>query len=822
MTASKSFVYRFADVEVREREFRVTKAGDALAVEPKAFRVLLILLRNPQRLISKDELLSAVWGDAAVTENSLTRAIVKLRKALEDDSREPRFIETVATVGYRFLCPVESFEDAREPGEGEAAEEAAEREEAVQSVALAQNRAAHDASVWKWVAGCAMLLLALGAGWLSRKHVQEKWARESAEPEIARLLEGGKYPEAAALAVKARAALPGDLTIQNLWMRATGEVTIKTDSAGAQVDYRPYDGDPNAWTPLGRTPVEKVRLPQENYVFRVTKEGYAPVQFIGAPPGTLLAGEASVFDIALKLWPAGSVPPEMTPVAGDGASLTYPFVGTPYLQVEDFLIDRHEVTNEDFKRFVDAGGYTRREFWKEPFVRDGKTLTWDQAMAVFHDATGRPGPSTWEAGSFPSGHGQHPASGVSWYEAMAYAAFAGKSLPTAYHWLLASQEAGNTPLIAKGSNFRPDGTQPVGAPGTLSGFGTTDMAGNVKEWCLNETWDHSRAIMGGGYGEPDYMFYQSDARPAWERRENFGFRCAKMKASKEALGRIEGTVRDYWHEKPVSNEVFQAIAGLFRYDKTPLNARVEERSENEHTLRERVSFDAAYGGERVTAYLFLPKSGVKPWQTVVLFPGAMATLEDQLNFPEVEEAYDFILKSGRALLMPVYKGTYQRRDGFVPGGNKPGFFRDHVIAWSKDLGRTVDYLETRKDMDAGRLAYMGFSLGGAETPLLLAVDKRFKAAVVLSGGYQNRKYLPESDPFNFSAHMTTPVLMLSGRYDDDFPMESSQRPFFQLLGTPAKDKKYVIYEGGHGEFPRPAAVRETLDWLDKYLGTVGR
>src|SRR5580692_10529862 len=78
----KSFVYRFGDVEVREREFSLVKAGEALPIEPKAFRVLLILLRNPKKLITKEELLSAVWGDAAVTENSLTRSIALLRRLL--------------------------------------------------------------------------------------------------------------------------------------------------------------------------------------------------------------------------------------------------------------------------------------------------------------------------------------------------------------------------------------------------------------------------------------------------------------------------------------------------------------------------------------------------------------------------------------------------------------------------------------------------------------------------------------------------------------------------------------------------------------------
>lgn len=115
--AGKSFVFRFGDVEVREREFSLVKAGEVFAVEPKAFRVLLHLLRNPQKLIPKEELLNAVWGDAAVTENSLTRSIALLRRLLGDEARDPRFIETVATVGYRFVSKVEASEDDSGPHE---------------------------------------------------------------------------------------------------------------------------------------------------------------------------------------------------------------------------------------------------------------------------------------------------------------------------------------------------------------------------------------------------------------------------------------------------------------------------------------------------------------------------------------------------------------------------------------------------------------------------------------------------------------------------------------------------------------------------------
>ncbi len=111
MMPSKSFVFHFDDVEVREREFTLTKAGKVLAVEPKAFRTLLFLLHNPQRLITKEELLSTVWGDAVVTEGSLTRCIWLLRSALGDDIHQSRYIKTVATVGYRFVCKVEVSEE---------------------------------------------------------------------------------------------------------------------------------------------------------------------------------------------------------------------------------------------------------------------------------------------------------------------------------------------------------------------------------------------------------------------------------------------------------------------------------------------------------------------------------------------------------------------------------------------------------------------------------------------------------------------------------------------------------------------------------------
>jgi TolB-like protein/DNA-binding winged helix-turn-helix (wHTH) protein/Tfp pilus assembly protein PilF len=105
-------IYRFAAFEVDDAEFRLAEDGSTVALEPKALRLLIYFVKKPGRLISKQELLDAVWSDANVSDNALTRAVTLLRKVLDDSSREPRFIETVPTAGYRFVSVVQAIESS--------------------------------------------------------------------------------------------------------------------------------------------------------------------------------------------------------------------------------------------------------------------------------------------------------------------------------------------------------------------------------------------------------------------------------------------------------------------------------------------------------------------------------------------------------------------------------------------------------------------------------------------------------------------------------------------------------------------------------------
>ena len=108
------------------------------------------------------------------------------------------------------------------------------------------------------------------------------------------------------------------------------------------------------------------------------------------------------------------------------------------------------------------------------------------------------------------------------------------------------------------------------------------------------------------------------------------------------------------------------------------------------------------------------------------------------------------------------------------------------------------------------------------TPLLAVGEHRLKAAVLLSSGLFYWGQLPEADPFNFLPRFHVPTLMVAGRLDFLFPVETSLRPMFRLLGAPEKDKQLLLRDGGHVAPDGQLSIvrKETLDWFDRYLGPV--
>jgi tRNA A-37 threonylcarbamoyl transferase component Bud32/dienelactone hydrolase len=669
----------------------------------------------------------------------------------------------------------------------------------------------------RFVVPAAVAALAAVAWFGTGKLRSERWVHETAIPEIVRLADAQQNDSAYALAARAAAILPGDSLLKSLLPRFTRRAVIHSKPEGAKV-YRASLDDTTHWTVIGTTPTDTVQMPSGAARFRMEKPGFQTFDGIAGGRGGLAVP-------VIHLASTTSGHPEMALVTGGRfAPFLVGLETAKPLELGDFLMDKYEVTNREYKAFVDAGGYAKRDFWEPVIVSGGHRLTWEETMARFRDKTGRPGPATWEGGDFPTGQADVAVGGVAWYEAAAYAKFAGKSLPTVYHWSRAAHVQ-DSRYIVPSSNLVGSAPAPKNVPRGRSAFGVFDLAGNVREWCENATDDpDQRFILGGGWSDPVDAFVDAYAQPALDRSVINGIRLVRYLDSDPNVAlasrpRQRG-FRDYSRETPVSDAVFQSLRLIYDYDHTPLRAKVDSRdTTSDQWDVERVSFDAAYGNERVSLWVFLPKHAKPPLQTVVYVPGGGA-ISSPSSLRGRDMGASFVVKSGRAFVLPIYKGTYERQDSLPSDVSDSTIrWRDHVVMWGKDYRRTLDYLSTRPDVDSTKFAYFGFSWGGNLGGLIPAIEPRIKTVILYVAGLEMTHIRPEVDPFNFLPHIKVPTLMLNGKYDFFFPIETAQKPFFRLLGTPADQKKYVVYEGGH-DVPRMQLISESFAWLDKYLGPV--
>jgi dienelactone hydrolase len=200
----------------------------------------------------------------------------------------------------------------------------------------------------------------------------------------------------------------------------------------------------------------------------------------------------------------------------------------------------------------------------------------------------------------------------------------------------------------------------------------------------------------------------------------------------------------------------------------------------------------------------------------------VSSSKDLDQYYEFVSHLSFLVKNGRAVVFPVYKGTFERR-GAIPDEGRAGTdsreFTELTVRMVQDFRTCLDYLESRSDFDAKRLAYLGYSWGGLAGPLISAVENRLQASILVVGGISLLPARPEIHSVNYVRRVKVPTLMLNGKYDTTLPFDTNVKPMFDLLGTPAADKKLVAYDTDHF-IPRNELIRETLAWFDRYLGPV--
>lgn len=311
-----------------------------------------------------------------------------------------------------------------------------------------------------------------------------------------------------------------------------GVVSVSTSPPGAEVRLTPIIdiaeatlGDP---VDLGRSPVEDSEVGTGGYVLELIRQGSNRLVLL------VDVAEGQDVQIAAELVTDAQLTRDMVLVPAGPAP-----VGVGGVPVDAFLVDRHEVTNEEFAEFVGDQGYATPTLWPDSMLADGGRTVRAEALGGLVDRSGAMGPREWSGSLYPAGTGDHPVTGVSWYEANAYCLWAGKRLPTAQQWWRAALENGDRAYpwgtanggVESRAAFNLDGPRSTESfPLGVSPFGAYDMAGNAREWVQPEASDARMGpSIGGSWQAPEYTFgvdWQEEL-PLGFADETTGFRCVR-------------------------------------------------------------------------------------------------------------------------------------------------------------------------------------------------------------------------------------------------------------------------------------------------------
>ena len=651
-------------------------------------------------------------------------------------------------------------------------------------------------------------------------------------PEISRLADAGRYVEAYGLAVGAERWIEGDTTLATLMFQVSDLLTVTSEPEGAQVFVQRLAREAAAVADsqlIGVTPIVDSRTPRADHRVVVSMDGFLLVERIASSAwirNEIVMMASQKVALAVHMRPADRTPVEMVAVPGGAYELTSPDapIGLS-VALEEFFIDRYEVTNEAFRAFVADGGYTTDSNWID---------TPPELRAGLGDRTGLPAPREWVRQDFPEGEARFPVAGVTWYEASAYCRSVGKRLPTVYEWEKTARDGmmshtgvmmpwgfmGSSGLGARRANFNSGGTSFVDAfPFGISPYGAYGMAGNVREWTVNVLGD-GRAVAGGSWEAPSYLYPQYGSQPGTFASPALGFRCARSDGSgDQGAGKIDRDTRTPVYA-PVDRDTFRQLLEHYRYDRRPANPRVTDTVDTPAWTRERVWIDGP-DTDSILLYFYAPKSATPPYQTLVYVPGSGVFCCQSLP-TEMEWAIGPTIQAGRAVLAVVLKGMVER--GFEPGFQSPEpssvAFRDLMVQHATELRLGIDYIETRDDVDMDKLAYVGLSFGAGSRLGFSAVDDRYKAVVYIGGGIDERvkPTLPEADNVNFAPYVSVPKILINGRNDEEHPWFTRALPLWNLLAEP---KELVLVDGGGHVVPLEVRIPAINDFLDRTLGPVG-
>jgi DNA-binding winged helix-turn-helix (wHTH) protein/dienelactone hydrolase len=837
-------------LRVRPSSREVIANGAPEQLEPRVMQVLVALATRRGEVVTRDDLIEQCWDGRVVGDDAVGRCIARLRRLAEMQGGFA--LETIARVGYRLTETPPLAPPVADPPTATTDDSPANAPTATDDVRVTAGAPQRNAPAR--IAIIAAALIGVGSViWLaivfSQTATEQHAEHERIKASVVALVATDQYGDAFMLArpLVQSGMLTRDPAFRETWMKIVVPMKPHIEADGVTIEFKPYAAQVHDWVHGGVTPLTGfIDAPRGTLLVRLSKPGFRTQDFAIANPGPVVDNDPlnpvivnrKLSTITLPLIAEGALANDVVLVPHTDMPVFYAgwttdmSAGNFRFDVPAFAIDRDEVTNRAFKEFIDAGGYDAPSYWQDlRFDADGRQLSWPEARARFVDTTGRPGPAGWQLSTYPTGQESLPVTGISWYEAVAYARFRKQQLPTIHHWVRAAfgpydPHFSVAPMVGAHSRFSATGPIDAHEDIGIGPWGTHQMAGNVREWVLNFAGKRALAL-GGAWSD-----YASESQSAYAtdpmmRAPAIGLRLMQTldgtTVDPALLAPVHLLVDEPQHERtPVTDAAFEVMRAQF----TSAHRKIASASVNEVTrtslyIAEEVTLTLS---DASTAVIFIvrPLAPHTPLQPIIYAPAAdcCGVARPNRNTLDQLRVAGFIVASGRALVMPIWWGSYERALPFEPDA---AAFADRqrrqALEWEQDLRVTLDYLETRADIDAKQAGFFGLSRGATRNAIVLALDERIRAAVLLSGGIEiaNTPH-PMVDLVNYAPRVHAAVLMINGRFDHHFPYRESQQRLFALLGSSPGEKAHIVYDTGHFSYPPNTVARDASNWFDRWLG----
>lgn len=272
--------------------------------------------------------------------------------------------------------------------------------------------------------------------------------------------------------------------------------------------------------------------------------------------------------------------------------------------------------------------------------------------------------------------------------------------------------------------------------------------------------------------------------------------------------------------KGIGAEAFAYLRQFYDYDQAvPLNASTIERIDDKNYIREKIVFNGL--NNQVPAYLAVPKNGSGPYPTVLLFHGLTSSKESwwdpnsmmwKLTSQLLAKGYAVFTMDAEYHGERSVNNTFKSPEDLLNNGWVV-HFRDMMSSSVIDFRRGLDYLATRKDLDASKTGVVGYSMGGIMTFVLSAVDERIDVSVSCVSPIITIPYFPMA-VHNYAPYIREkPFLMLMGKADERNYTPETANQLYNLLGTPRK--QLIFYESGH--MLPDQWTQQAAEWINKYL-----